>query len=193
MGRALPFRLSDRAGSSQPTVGRHRAGHVADTEIEKQTFSMTKSRDQLSQLDNAARPGLSIVDPASDNHNVAATMEEAFVERPLICYTGGKIGHTSPNCNSKRQFTAKKPDSSNTKGQRIKVKRFLFNEGTKVANFINSSGKRPNQKGRHNQKSYLIDQLAEEPPLLSPMGRFDQDDNIDFELDQLEQEMLQEE
>ncbi|KAI0995373.1 hypothetical protein K3495_g12809 [Podosphaera aphanis] len=168
-----------------------RAGHVADSEIEKQIFSMTKPRDQLSQLNNAARPGLSIVDPASDDHNVAATTEEAFVERPLICYTCGKTGHTSPNCNNKRQVTTKRPDSS-TKGQRITIKGFLFNEGTKVANFMKSSGKKPNEKGRHNHKSYLIDQPAEEPTPLSPMDRFDQDDNIDFELDQLEQEMLQE-
>ncbi|KAI0996161.1 hypothetical protein K3495_g12019 [Podosphaera aphanis] len=132
-----------------------RAGQISDTEIEKKIFSKT-STTKLPSLPNFHNnSGLNITDPTFDDQQIATTTEEAFAEKSLTCYTCGKSGHTAPHCPSKRLPNQRRTDTSNSKGQRVTIKGILFNESTKVANFLKSSSKKLYDKNNH--KSFMID------------------------------------
>ncbi|KAI0997543.1 hypothetical protein K3495_g10645 [Podosphaera aphanis] len=118
---------------------------------------------------------LNIADPTFDDQQIATTTEEAFAEKSLTCYTCGKSGHIAPHCPSKRLPHQRRTDTSNSKGQRVTIKGILFNESTKVANFLKSSSKKFYDKNNH--KSYMIDTINDDTKSNSFTERLERDDD----------------
>ncbi|KAI0993505.1 hypothetical protein K3495_g14679 [Podosphaera aphanis] len=115
------------------------------------------------------KSSLSIVDPTIDDQMIASTTEDAYLERSLHCYSSSS--KLSP------------------KGQKVTIKGILFNENSRVNTLIRTAGNHlRNGKSKQGRKVYFV-ASDDEKVDASPADRIDRDDDIDWEMDQLENEM----
>ena len=141
-------------------------------------------------------PRLTIVDPTTDDQLIATTSERAYVEKTMSCYSCGKARHISPNCPIKKRENTpniRPAVEQQHKGQKVTIKGTLFRENSRVGNLIRTAGKRLWEgKTSQGRKVYFVASNKEDEDINnSPVDRIDRDGDVDWEIDQLENEILE--